>query len=77
MRASTLAAYLGVGRETVRRWIAEGRLQAWKCPVERHYADARPRKAPAGVWRVWEKDVRAFLAARRGSQVIPDSAWRR
>lgn len=76
MRLSALAAYSGVSAATLRKWVLTKRLPAWRC-AKRHYADTRPRGPNAGMWRVWEADVRRFLQERRGSQAIPDSAWKR
>lgn len=72
-----IADHLGLGRSTLRAWAQQGRIRACQVP-EAHYTDERPRRTRRATWRVYEADLRAFLARmRRGKPVtLPDSIWR-
>jgi hypothetical protein len=63
-----VARWFGVAGRTVSRWIVAGHLRAhptW----HRHYTDDRSRKTSRGRWRIYESDLRAFVARARGGTI--------
>jgi len=65
---ANVARWYGVATETVTDWIHRGHLRAHRA-WQQHYTDERPRKTGRGRWRIYEADLRDFVAKARGGEL--------
>jgi len=68
-----LATALGYSRETISRWVAEGKYGLEGVQLQRaHYTDTKPRKTQRSPWRITLDSVEAMIErAYLGGKVPP------